>query len=128
MVWIEIVTVLALLQYLFFGALVGRARYRYDVMAPAITGHEAFERLYRVQMNTLEQLIAFLPGLWLAAHYWSPAWMAAVGAFFLVGRQMYLQSYTRTPAKRSLGYALSFFPTVLLLLAGLAGAVMAAVK
>ncbi|BDI03432.1 MAPEG family protein [Sphaerotilus microaerophilus] len=122
---IHLVSLLALLQYLFFGALVGQARGRYGVEAPAITGHEQFERMYRVQMNTLELLVAFLPALWLAAQYWSPAGMAAVGAVYLVGRLIYWRAYTRNPASRSLGFTLSFLPIVLLLLAALGGAAMA---
>ena len=74
-------------------------------------------------MNTLETLVAFLPALWIAAHYWSPPIMAGVGAVYLVGLQIYLASYVRDPASRSAGYGLSFLPTALLALAGLVGAV-----
>lgn len=122
---IHLVALLALLQYLFFGALVGQARVRHGVQAPAVTGHPLFERMYRVQMNTLELLVVFLPALWLAALYWSPLGMGALGAVYLVGRLIYWRAYTRNPASRSLGFTLSFLPIVLLLLAGLGGAVMA---
>lgn len=122
---IHLVAVLALLQYLFFGALVGQARGRYGVDAPAVTGHAQFERIYRVQMNTLELLVAFLPALWLAAMYWSPVAVAAVGAVYLVGRMLYWRSYTRDPKSRSLGFVLSFLPIVALLLAALVGALLA---
>lgn len=121
MAWIELITVLALIQYLVFGALVGRARGRYGVKAPATTGHEVFERTYRVQMNTLETLVVFLPALWLAARYWSPAWVAAVGAVYLLGRLVYARSYIANPASRSMGYLLSMLPTMALLLATLVG-------
>ncbi|HMW23550.1 MAG TPA: MAPEG family protein [Burkholderiaceae bacterium] len=122
---IHLVALLALLQYLFFGALVGQARVRHGVEAPAVTGHPLFERMYRVQMNTLELLVVFLPALWLAALYWSPLGMGALGAVYLVGRLIYWRAYTRDPVSRSLGFTLSFLPIVLLLLAGLGGAVMA---
>ena len=79
MIPVEIVTALALLQYLVFGVLVGQARGKYGVRAPAVSGHEQFERVYRVQMNTLEVLIIFLPALWLAARYWSPLLVAGIG-------------------------------------------------
>ncbi|MDZ7936975.1 MAG: MAPEG family protein [Rhodoferax sp.] len=128
MAWVEIVTALALLQYLYFGALVSKARGEYGVKAPAILGHEMFERLYRVQMNTLELLVVFLPGLWLAALHWSPVWMAAVGVVYLVGRQVYLQAYRHSPAGRSLGFTLSALPAIGLLLAGLVGAVLTVFK
>jgi uncharacterized MAPEG superfamily protein len=122
---IHLVALLALLQYLFFGSLVGKARVRYGVEAPAITGHPQFERMYRVQMNTLELLVVFLPALWLAALYWSPLGMGAIGAVYLVGRLLYWRAYTRNPASRELGFVLSAVPIVLLLLAGLGGALMA---
>ena len=122
---IHLVSLLALLQYLFFGALVGQARVRHGVEAPAVTGHAQFERMYRVQMNTLELLVAFLPALWMAAQYWSPQGMAAIGAVYLLGRLIYWRAYTSNPASRSLGFTLSFLPIVLLLLAALGGAAMA---
>jgi uncharacterized membrane protein YecN with MAPEG domain len=119
--WIVLVSLAALLQYLYFGVLTGRARYKYGVKAPATTGHDLFERFYRVQMNTVELLIVFLPALWLAAAYWSPVWMSALGVVYIVGRFVYLKAYTNPASKRTLGYALSYIPTLLLLLAALAG-------
>jgi hypothetical protein len=67
MVWVELVTVAALLQYLVFGTLVSRARGKYGVKAPATTGNDMFERFYRVQMNTLELMVVLIPALWMAA-------------------------------------------------------------
>lgn len=122
---VEIVAVLALLQYLVFAALVARARGKYGVKAPAVTGHDMFERYYRVQMNTLELLVVFLPALWLAAKYWPATAVAGVGAIYLVGRHLYLRGYVNDPKTRGLGFNLSFYPAAALLLAGLAGAVMA---
>ena len=123
MPWIDLVTFLALAQYLVFGALVGRARGQYSVKAPATTGNELFERHYRVQMNTLELLVVFVPSLWMAARYWSPVAMAAVGAVYLVGRVVYQRAYTRAPSQRALGFALSIGPVSVLLVAAFAGAV-----
>ena len=125
MAWVEIVTLLAVVQFMVFGFLVGGARMKHGVKAPATTGNETFERYFRVHMNPLETLAAFLPSLWIAAHYWSPPAMAVIGAIYLVGRQLYLASYVRDPAKRSAGYGLSFMPTAILALAGLVGAVRA---
>jgi len=125
MAWVEIVTLLAVVQLAVFGMLVGRARMRYGVKAPATTGHETFERYFRVHMNTLETLVVFLPALWIAARYWSPPLMAAIGAVYLVGRQIYLAGYVRDPAARHAGYSLSFLPTAILVIAGLVGAVRA---
>jgi uncharacterized membrane protein YecN with MAPEG domain len=115
MAWIELVSLIALLQYLVFGALVGQARVKYGVKAPSTTGHEMFERVYRVQMNTLELLVVFLPALWMAARYLSPVWVAAVGAVYVLGRVVYYRAYAREPRTRSLGYMLSAGPVAVLL-------------
>jgi uncharacterized MAPEG superfamily protein len=123
MEYVAIVTVLALLQYVYFAVLVGQARGKFGVNGPAVTGHPVFERYFRVQMNTLELLVAFLPGLWLFAQYVSPTWAAALGGVYIVGRFMYLRSYVADPAGRGLGFGLSMLPTLALLLGGLAGAV-----
>lgn len=121
MAWIHLVALLALIQYLLFGALVGRARGKYGVQAPATTGNEVFERYYRVQMNTLEMMVVLLPAMWIAAAYWSPRWVAAAGAVYLVGRLVYLRAYTRDPGSRGLGFVLSMAPISVLLVAGLVG-------
>jgi len=76
MEFVAIVAVLALMQYIYFAVLVGQARGKFGVNGPAVTGHPVFERYFRVQMNTLELLIALLPGLWLFAYYVSPTWAA----------------------------------------------------
>ena len=120
--YIDIVAVLAVLQLVFFGALVGRARGKYGVAAPAVMGHEMFERAYRVQMNTLELLIAFLPGLFLAGKYWPEAVVAGAGVVYLLGRVIYWRAYMRAPGSRALGYGLSAMPVLGLLLAALVGA------
>ena len=123
MVWIELVTVLALLQLLLFAALVSRARVKYGVKAPATTGNEMFERYYRVQMNTIELLIVFLPALWLAGKYWSPYFAALAGAIYLIGRMLYLNGYVKNPGSRNLGFSLSAIPIIALLVADLAGVI-----
>jgi uncharacterized membrane protein YecN with MAPEG domain len=123
MAYVDIVTVLALLQFIVFGYKVGRCRGRYGVKAPAVTGNEIFERYFRVQQNTLEQLIAFLPGIYLFSHYLSPLVAAVLGLLYLIGRELYAFAYVKDPAKREIGYALTFLPTVVLLLGGLFGAV-----
>jgi glutathione S-transferase len=125
MAWIEIITLLALAQLLYFGGLVARARGRYGVKAPAIIGHEIFERYYRVQMNTIETLIVFLPSLWLAAMHCPPVYVALIGLIYLIGRFVYQWSYVRDPGKRSLGYNLSVIPALVLLIIALVGAVRA---
>jgi glutathione S-transferase len=125
MAWVELITLLALIQLVYFSLLVGRARGRYGIHAPATTGNEHFERYYRVQVNTIETLILFLPALWIAAKYWSPKWVSIIGAVYLVGRMLYLRAYVREPKQRSLGYGLSALPVLVLIVAGLAGIVRA---
>jgi len=121
MAWIHLVTLLALFEYIGFIALVGRARGQYGIKAPATAGHEMFERYFRVQMNTLELLIVFVPALWMAAAYWNPVWVAVLGAVYLIGRVLYLRGYVADPRSRSMGFALSATPIILLLLAAAIG-------
>jgi glutathione S-transferase len=123
MAWVELITILALLQAVFFAARVGKARVDYGIKAPAVTGHEMFERYYRVQMNTLEQLVLFLPALWLGAMHVDPRLAAAIGSIYLVGRTVYYKAYIADPAKRSLGFSLSLLPSAALLVAALVSVV-----
>jgi glutathione S-transferase len=124
MAYLDIVTALALLQFMAFAIQVSRARGKYGVHAPAITGNEIFERHFRVQQNTLEQLIAFIPGLYLFAHYYNPLWAAGLGVIYLIGRQVYSASYVKDPKSRSAGFGLTFLPTLILIIGGLIGAVI----
>ena len=123
MAWVELITILALLQAVFFAARVGKARVDYGIKAPAVTGHEMFERYYRVQMNTLEQLVLFLPALWLGAMHVDPRLAATIGSIYLVGRAVYYRAYIADPAKRSLGFSLSLLPSAALLVAALVSVV-----
>lgn len=122
---INLVTLCALLEYFAFGWLVGSARVKYGVKAPATSGHEIFDRYFRVQQNTLELLIIFVPALWIAAQYWNPTWVAAIGAVFIVGRLFYLRGYVSDPAARHIGFLLSVAPIMVLIAAGAIGAVRA---
>lgn len=124
MAYVDIVTALALLQFTVFGFKVGAARGKYGIKAPAVTGNEVFERVFRVQQNTLEQLVVFIPGLFLFSRYFNPVWAAALGVLYLVGREIYAATYVKDPAKRSLGFGLTFLPTTVLVVGGLIGAVL----
>jgi glutathione S-transferase len=123
MAYTDIVIALAVLQFVWFAFRVGAARERYGVKAPAVTGNEAFERHFRVQQNTLEQLVVFLPGMYLFSRYVDPSWAALIGVVYLIGRQIYAMTYVKDPAKRSLGFMLSFIPIIVLVLGGVAMAV-----
>ena len=121
MQWIDLVSLLAVLQYFAFAALVGRARAKYRIRAPATTGDQNFERWFRVQQNTLELLIMFFPALWIAARYWSSTWMALLGLVYIIGRVVYLIGYVREPKSRELGFLLSIIPIGLLIALALIG-------
>ena len=119
--WTALVTLAALIVYYFTSLATGRARHTYKVAAPAITGHEMFERQYRVQMNTLEWLPIFLPSLWLFAAWWSDPLAAAIGAFWLLGRIIYMVTYVRDPKTRSLGFGTQMISATVLLVGALFG-------
>lgn len=119
---VAVVTVLALLEYVVFGLLVGWARGKYGVKAPAVAGHEMFERYFRVHQNTLELLVVFVPAIWLFGRYVDATWAALLGLVYVVARVIYLLGYVADPAKREVGFTLSFLPLVVLLVGALWGA------
>jgi glutathione S-transferase len=125
MQYVELVAILAVVQYLAFGVLTGQARRVSGLKAPTMTGHDGFERMYRVQTNTLETLIAFLPSLFLAARYWPAYMVAGLGVVYLIGRVIYWRAYVGDPSTRSLGFMLSMIPTLTLCVLSLVGIVMA---
>lgn len=124
MATVHAVIALALIEFFIFGILVGGARVRYGVEAPAITGHPVFERYYRVHYNTMEQLLCLVPGMLLFAAYVSEAVAAGLGLLFIVGRVIYFRSYVEDPKKRGAGFGLSALPVMVLLAGGLIGAVV----
>lgn len=114
-----IVVVLALIQYIAFAMLVGRARAKYNVKAPATSGDPVFERYFRVQQNTLEQLVVFLPAIFIYSQLGNPMYAAGFGVVYLIGRMLYLRSYVKDPASRGIGFMLTFLPSVLMLIGSL---------
>jgi hypothetical protein len=119
---VAFVAALALLEYSVFLFLCGQARGRYGVAAPATTGHPTYERYFRVQMNTIEHLVVFLPALFAFAWYWSEVGAAALGVVFLVGRALYARGYVIDPARRGPGFLLTLLADGILLLGALIGA------
>jgi len=125
MAYVQLMIVLALIEFLVFGYAVGQARSRYNVPAPATSGHQVFERCFRAQMNTLEQLVVFLPSIWLFAHYIN-AWIAvALGALFIIGRALYFRGYVQSAQTRHAGFMISAIPNVTLLVGALIGVIRA---
>ncbi len=120
-----LVTLLTVLLLFGITVIVGRARGKYAIKAPAVTGHPLFERAYRVQMNTLEQTVLFLPTLWLAAHYGFSGWAGVVGLVWLVGRVWYAVAYLKDPAKRGPGFGLGMLSWFVLLVMACIGVVRA---
>jgi uncharacterized membrane protein YecN with MAPEG domain len=123
MAYIVIIAMLALLQFIYFSVQVGGARGRFNVPAPAISGNEEFERYFRVQQNTLEQLIVFLPALFAAATMGNEYFASAAGLLFIIGRALYARAYKRDPGSRTIGFVLGMLANVALIFAALWGAV-----
>jgi glutathione S-transferase len=118
-----IVTCLAILFYSFTGVKVGNARQAFGVKAPATTGHPEFERMFRVQMNTLEWMPIFLPSLWLFAIYISDPIAALLGLVWIAGRILYMTGYVQAAEKRGMGFGIQALANFALLLGAL-GAVI----
>jgi glutathione S-transferase len=119
---VHLIMLLSLVEYFVFTIAVGRARYAFGVKAPATSGHPDFERYYRAQMNTLEQLVIFIPALWTFATFVNGDVAAILGAVFIVGRAMYFFGYVKAAEKRSAGFGLSTLATLALLIGGIIGA------
>ena len=100
-----LVTLLAILVYFYSSILVSRARGKFGVKLPAVTGHPDFERVFRVQMNTLEWMPIFLPSMWLFAIYISDPVAAAIGLVWIAGRILYWNGYSQAVEKRNMGFA-----------------------
>lgn len=100
---LELVTLLALLEYAILGVMVGRARIKYGVEAPATTGNPEFERYFRVHVNTLESLIVFLPAVWIFSYAVNYHIGVALGVLFIIARIIYANGYLNAAAKRAPG-------------------------
>lgn len=121
---VTIVVMLALIEYNFFAFQVGFSRGKYGVKAPAISGNIEFEKLFRVQGNTLEQLIVFIPSIYGFAYFISEPWAAGIGCFFIIGRFLFFLGYKSDPAKRTPGFLMTFLTNQVLLIGTLVGCVM----
>ena len=111
----SIITLLALLVYFITIINVGRARAKYKIAPPATTGDPNFERVLRVQQNTLEQLVFFLPLLWLFSYYIGDLWGSILGGLWILGRAIYAWGYYQAVEKRTIGFAISSLSSMTLL-------------
>jgi glutathione S-transferase len=118
-----LVTLLAILVYFYSSVLVARARGKFGVELPAISGNPDFERVFRAQMNTLEWLPIFLPSLWLFAIYVSDGIAAAIGLVWVIGRILYIFGYAKSVPQRTPGFATQALATIALWL-GAFGAIV----
>ena len=116
-----LIVLLALLQYVWFTARVGLARGKYNVNAPACDGDESWNRLFRVQQNTMEQLIVFIPATYAFAFYLSELWVLLPGMAYLVGRFLYSAEYLKDPKTRTPGMSITLLANVVLVLGALFG-------
>jgi hypothetical protein len=118
---VYVTIVLALIEYMVMGALVGFARTKYQIAAPALTGHPDFERTNRVHVNTLENLIIFIPSVWIFGMYVSARWAAALGFAFIVARATYAFGYLKAAEKRSVGAGITGLVELVLVVGSLVG-------
>ncbi len=123
---VAFVIALALIECFVFGLLVGRARGRFGIAAPAMTGHPDFERINRVHQNSLEQLVLFVPAVWIFATTVDARVAAALGVVFVIGRLVYARGYIQEASKRSAGTAISGLAQLVLLLGAAIGSLLAA--
>jgi glutathione S-transferase len=126
--WVSLVTIFALLVFIVVTINVGRARAKYGIKAPEMAGNPDFERVVRVQQNTLEQLSIFLPALWIFANFVNPIAAAALGAVWVIGRIIYAWGYYQAAEKRGPGFGISFLATIVLILGSLVGIVLSLIK
>lgn len=122
---VALVTSLILVEYFVFTLLVGRARAKTGIEAPAVSGDPLLERAMRVQLNTLEQMVVVIPAMWIFAQFNSASVAAGLGILFVIGRAIYCVSYMKEPSKRTLGFVLGMLASVILMFGALYGAGMA---
>ena len=123
MLYISIIASLMLIQLFYFSFKVGGARGKFGVNAPAVSGNENFERVYRVHQNTQEQLIITLPAMFLFSHFFNPLIAATLGFVFIVGRFLYAAAYEKDPKSRGIGFLIGVIPTTVLMFGSLIGGI-----
>lgn len=119
--WTALVTLAASAVYGWMLANVGRARGKFKIAAPATDGPVEFQSVLRVQANTVEQMVVFFPALWMCAFFLGDLWAAAGGLIWVIGRIVYAIGYYEAPARRSLGFGITSFGSVALMLGAAIG-------
>jgi glutathione S-transferase len=118
-----LVTLAAVALYFWTGLAVANARQKFGVMVPATTGHADFERVFRVQQNTLEWMPIFLPLLWFFVLYVNDWGAALLGLVWIAGRVLYIRGYSEAAEKRHKGFFLQMGASGALFIGTLAGIV-----
>jgi glutathione S-transferase len=126
MALVAVVISLILLEYFVFIMMVGSVRVKSGIKAPAMTGDPKLERMLRVQLNTLEQIVIVIPAMWIFALYVNAAAAAGLGLVFVLGRALYCKGYLEAAEKRSLGFGVGGLATIVLVLGSIFGSVVAA--
>ena len=121
MEYATLIVLLALLQYVWFTLRVGITRGKYNIDAPTCEGDETWERLFRVQQNTIEQLIILIPASYAFAYYMNSFWVLVPGAVFIIGRFIYSAEYLKDPKTRAPGMSLTLAANAALILGALFG-------
>jgi uncharacterized membrane protein YecN with MAPEG domain len=125
MKYTALVTIAAVIYTFVLSARVGAARAKLGVDAPAMSGQPGFDKTFRIHMNTVEQLVLFVPVLWLAAAVVGDLWAAEIGAVWIVGRVIYTVGYSKEAAKRGPGFLVTILPTAVLTVIALWGVIQA---
>jgi glutathione S-transferase len=120
----SLIVLLALLQYVWFTVRVGVTRGKFNVNAPACRGDETWERSFRIQQNTMEQLIVLIPASYAFAFYMSPMWVLLPGVVFIVGRFIYSAAYMKDPGSRAPGMVMTLLANAVLIIGALIGLLM----
>ena len=121
MKYTALVTIAALVYTFILSGLVGAARSKTGVIAPAMAGQPDFDRAFRIHMNTIEQLVLFIPVLWLATSVVGDVWAAEIGVVWVVGRVIYASGYRKDAKKRGPGFLITLLPTAVLTVVALWG-------
>lgn len=119
-----LIVLLALLQYIYFTVRVGSSRGKYNIKAPACSGDETWDRIFRVQQNTLEQLIILIPATYAFAFYVSSLWVLLPGLLYIVGRFLYSMEYVKNPKTRVPGMSLTLAANAIMVIGALIGLVL----
>lgn len=127
MEYVVLVTIAILVQYFALGLMAALARGKAGLEAPATTGDEVYERRFRVHQNTMEQLVSFLPAMWMFSYYVDSCYGALLGVAFFIGRIIYSRAYVADPGSRTIGFGIGFFAFAIALVGTVISVVMALV-